>query len=120
MAVFTRLFASRQKKCQQQIAARAAEVIDRVLFDVGVDHFVGGTLLLDKQFRLRFLGGTGRPGPDIIASVAVRELEEARAFRDLVEEAVASAMPLELHIGRVVDGLMRELNGRCAQLRALP
>jgi hypothetical protein len=120
MAVLARLFASRRKNNQQRIATRAAEVIDRVLFDVGVDRFVGGTLLLDKQFRLRFFGDPPLDGPGILARIPVRELEEARVFRALVDEAAAAEMPLDVHIGRVVHALMRELNARCAQVRALP
>jgi hypothetical protein len=120
MAVLTRLFASRRRKNQQQIACRAAQVIDHVLFDVGVDSFFNGTLLLDKHFRLRFFGGAPQSGPDVLASVPVRELAEARAFRALVDEAAGADGPFDLHIGGVVDGLMRELNAQCAQLRALP
>jgi hypothetical protein len=120
MAILARLFAVRHRKNQQQIAGRATDVIGHVLFDIGVDRLVNGTIMLDKRFRLRFFGGTPSRGPDIIATVALRELAEARVFHSLdVDTAVAGA-PLEVHIGYVVRGLMRELNAQSAQLRALP
>jgi hypothetical protein len=117
MAVLARFFAARRKKSQQQIAARAAEVIERVLFDVGADHFVGGTLLLDKHFRLRFFGGTPLAGPDILVSIPVCELGQARALADAVGGA---DMPHGVPVDGVVHDLMRELNARCPQVRALP
>ena len=52
--MLTRLFVPRRRKNQQEVAGRAAEVIQQVLFDVGVDRFLNGTVLLDPQFRLRF------------------------------------------------------------------
>ena len=120
MGLFTRLFAPRRRKNQQEIAGRAAEVIDHVIFDVGVDRFVNGTLLLDKEFRLRFSGVAPAAGRDVLATVAVRELDEARAFRALVKEATADTATLNLHTDRLVQGLMRELRARSPALRALP
>jgi hypothetical protein len=118
--MLARLLAPRPRKNQQQIAGRAAEVIGHVLFDVGADRFVKGTMMLDKRFRVRFFGGTPRRSDDIIAAVALGELEEARVFQTLVYDAAAARVPLEVHIGCVVRGLMRELNAQSAQLRALP
>ena len=120
MALLTRLFAPRRRKNQQEIAGRAAEVIDHVIFDVGVDRFVNGTLLLDKEFRLRFYGVAPASDRDVLASIAVRELEEARAFRALVNEATVDTATLNLHTDRLVLGLMRELRARSPALRALP
>jgi hypothetical protein len=120
MALLTRLFLPKQQKNQQQIATRAAAVIDHVIFDVGVENFVNGTLLLDKKFRLRFFGGTPAPDPDVIARVAVSELAEARVFRTMVDEATLDAATLNLHTGCIVRGLMRELRAQSAALRELP
>lgn len=121
MGLLARLFAPKRQKNQQQVACRAAAVIDHVIFDVGVDNFVNGTLLLDKRFRVRFFGG-GRPipEPDIIARVAVGELAEARAFRAMVDDAALDPATLNLHTGRIVGALMRELREQSAALRALP
>jgi hypothetical protein len=51
MALLKRLLAPRRPRNQLQIAGRAAEVIEKVICDVGVDTLVNGTLLLDSQFR---------------------------------------------------------------------
>lgn len=121
MGLLARWFAPKRHKNQHQVACRAAAVIDHVIFDVGIDNFVNGTLLLDKSFRLRFFGG-GRqlPEPDIIAVVAVGELAEARTLRAMVDEAALDAATLNLHTERIVNGLMRELREQSAALRALP
>jgi hypothetical protein len=120
MPMLARLLAARPRKNQQQIAGRAADVIGHVLFDIGVDRFVNGTIVLDKHFRLRFFGGTPLLGPDIIATVALRELAEAREFHSLGRDGAAAGAPLDVRIGCVVRGLMRELNAQSARMRALP
>jgi hypothetical protein len=119
IAMLTRLFAARTRKNQQQIAGRVAEVVGRVLFDIGVDGFVNGTILVDTRWRVRFFGGTPPRVPGIIAAVALRELAEARACLPAGGSGVAGAPP-EAWIGTVVSALMRELNARSPQLRALP
>jgi hypothetical protein len=119
MPMLARLLAARPRKNQQAIAGRAADVIGHVLFDIGVDRFVNGTIVLDKRFRLRFFGGTPMRGPDIIATVALRELAEAREFHSQGLDGSPAGAPLDVHIGCVVRGLMRELNAQSAQLRAL-
>ena len=121
MSLLTRLFAPKRHKNQHQVACRAAAVIDHVIFDVGIENFVNGTLLLDKRLRVRFFGG-GKPvpGPDIIAKVAVGQLPEARVFRAMVDEAALDPATLDLHTGRIVSALMRELREQSPALRALP
>jgi hypothetical protein len=120
MAMLRHLFSPKNKKNQQQIAGRAAAVIDRVIFDVGVDRFVNGTLLLDKKLRLRFFGGRPAPGLEAIAAVPVSELAEARVFRAMVEDVAIDSATLNLHTGCLVHGLMRELRARSEVVRALP
>jgi hypothetical protein len=113
-----RLLASRRRN-QQQIAVRAAEVIGHVLFEAGADRFVNGTIMLDRCFRVRFFSGAPHAGADSLATVALGELEEAQVLRRLLFDRAAAKVPLEVHIGCVVHGLMRELNAQSPQLRAL-
>lgn len=87
MQMLIRLFGPRRRKNQEDIAARAAEVIVHVLFDVGLDRFLAGTILLDREFRLRFYAIAPEPSPAILASIAVSELDEAHRFRAQVLEA---------------------------------
>lgn len=121
MSLLTSLFAQKRHKNQEQVASRAAAVIDHVIFDIGIDNFVNGTLLLDRRLRVRFFGG-GKPvpEPDIIARVAVGALPEARVFRAMVDEAALDAATLNLHTERIVGGLMRELREQSVTLRSLP
>ena len=82
MQMLFRLFGPRRRKNQEEIAGRAAEVIVHVLFDVGLDRFLAGTMLLDREFRVRFYAVAPQRSPAILASVAVCELVEAQAFRE--------------------------------------
>ncbi|QOY96241.1 hypothetical protein IM543_10695 [Massilia sp. UMI-21] len=120
MQMSFRLFGPRRRKNQQELAGRAAEVIVHVLFDVGLDRFMAGTMLLDRDFRLRFYAVPPPSSPALLASVALHELEEARVFRARVLGAGIDAPTLAVHARIMADGVMRELRARSPALRALP
>lgn len=120
MHMLLRLFGPRRRKNQEEIAGRAAEVIVHVLFDVGLDRFLAGTILLDRKFRLRFYAVAPQPSPAILASIAVGELDEARMFRAQVHEAGIDASTLAIHAGIMADGIMQALRSQSPALCALP
>ena len=120
MHMLFRLFGPRRRKNQEEIAGRAAEIIIQVVFDVGVDRFLHGSVLLDRQFRLRFYAVPPRPAHRILASVAVAELGAARAFRAQVHDAGLNGPTIIAQTQPLVDDLMRELRARSPALRALP
>jgi hypothetical protein len=120
MQMLIRLFGPRRRKNQEDIAARAAEVIVHVLFDVGLDRFLAGTILLDRQFRLRFYAMAPQPSPAILACIAVRELDEAQVFRAQVLEAGIDAPRLATHTRIMADGIMGALRSQSPALCALP
>ncbi|MBQ5963072.1 hypothetical protein [Massilia sp. ZL223] len=120
MEMLTRLFRPRRRKTQQEVAGRAAEVIRQVLFDVGVDRFLNGTVLLDPQFRLRFLSAAPPAWPESAVILGLRDLPEALILRAYVGEASLDAVALRRHTPLLADGLMRELLARSPALRALP
>lgn len=120
MHMLFRLFGPRRRKNQEEIAGRAAEIILQVLFDVGVDRFVDGSVLLDQNFRLRFYAVPPRGARGILASVAVAELGAAREFRTQVHDAGLNAPTVLRQAQLLVDELMRELRARSPALRALP
>lgn len=120
MQMLFRLFGPRRRKNQEEIASRAAEVIVHVLFDVGLDRFLAGTILLDRQFRLQFYAVAPPPSPAVIASVPVREIDEAHVFRTHVLAAGVDAPTLATHTRIMADGMMRALRARSPALRALP
>lgn len=120
MQMLSSLFGPRRRKNQEEIAGRAAEVIVHVLFDVGLDRFLAGTILLDREFRLRFYSVAPQPSAAILASIPVRELDEARVFRARVIEAGIDAPTLDVHSRVMADGVMRELRRQSPALCALP
>jgi len=120
MHMLFRLFGPRRRKNQEEIAGRAAEVIAHVLFDVGLDRFLAGTVLLDHQFRLHFYAVPPQASSAILASVAVHELEEARVFQRQVLAAGIDAPTLAIHARIMADAMMGALRERSPALRALP
>lgn len=120
MQMLIRLFGPRRRKNQEDIAARAAEVIVHVLFDVGLDRFLAGSILLDRQFRLRFYAMAPQPSPAILACIAVRELDEAQVFRAQVLDAGIDAPRLATHTRIMANGIMRALRSQSPALCALP
>ena len=120
MHMLFRLFGPRRRKTQEDIAGRAAEVIAQVLFDVGLDRFLAGSMVLDSQFRLHFYASPPRLSSTVLASVAVHELEEARVFRTHVMERGIDTPTLETHTRIMADSMMRALRLQSSALAALP
>ncbi|MEH6436015.1 hypothetical protein [Massilia sp. DD77] len=120
MELLTRLFAPRRRKTRQEVAGRAAEVSQQVLSDIGIDRFLNGTILLDRQFRLRFFSAAPPSSGSALATIAVRDLPEALILRAYVEDAGLDAATVRLHAPLLADGLMRELLARAPALRELP
>jgi len=120
MHMLFRLFGPHRRKNQEEIAGRAAEVIAHVLFDVGLDRFLAGTVLLDRQFRLHFYAVPPPASSAILASVAVHELDEARVFRTQVLASGIDAPTLAIHARIMADAMVEALGERSPALRALP
>ena len=112
------MFAARTMHSRRQVGERAAQVVDRVIFDMGVDRFVQGTFRLDRHCRPHFSSAHVAPGRDGVA-VALAHLAEcaaltAAAGRDSDPQA------LRAHTDAVVAGLLREFEARSPRFRALP
>lgn len=112
MALLQRLLARGRPRSQQQTAGRAAEVIEKVIFDVGVEALVNGTLLLDRRFRPRFVGLMPVTRSGVIAAVSLAQVPEAALLR----AQPGAALP----VSGLVDGLMREFKAQSPAFRALP
>ena len=119
MTLLSQLF-SRKPRAQSLVAARAIAVIDKVIFEVGVDALVGGTFVLDKKFRLRFVGGSATVGDRVHASVRVDEIAEADLFRRLGYDVPIEATILKSHGAALAHGVVRELGSRSPAFGALP
>lgn len=120
MEMLSRLFGPRRRKNQEEIAGRAAHIVVQVLFDVGADRFLNGSIRLDRQFRLRFYAVPPDASLDTLATLSLVELDEACVFRAQVQGAQLDAATVGRHVPFLVDGLMRELRARSPALRALP
>lgn len=120
MLLFSRLFAPRRRKNQEDVAGRAAEVIAQVLFDVGIDRFLNGSMLLDRQFRPRFYAVPPGAQRDVVATIAMRDLAEAHLLRSAVCGAALDAVTAARHARGLSDALMREMLACSPELRALP
>jgi len=119
MALFLRLFGPRRRKTQGDVAGRAAEVVVQVLYDVGVDRFLAGSVLLDRRFRVCFYAVPPLDAPTFQARVPIRELAQARAFAAMVAVAGFDAA-LDRHVSALVEDLMDALRARSPALSALP
>jgi hypothetical protein len=112
------MLATRTMHSQRQVGERAAQVIDRVIFDMGVDRLVQGTFGLDRRCRPHFSSAPVAPGRDGVA-VALAQLAECAALT-----AAAGRDPdplaLRMHTDAVVAGLLREFEARSPRFRALP
>lgn len=120
MPLLARLFPPRRRKNREDVAGRSAEVIAKVLRDVGIDRFLNGCLLLDRAFRVRFVSAPPLAPHALLAQVPVRELPEAMILRAYVEDAALDAVELARHTRFLTDGLMRELLARAPAFEALP
>ncbi len=120
MDIFSRLLGPRRRKNQEEIAGRAARIVVQVLFDVGVDRFLNGSIQLDRQFRLRFYAAPPQASSDTLAALPLAELDEARVFRAHMQGAGLDSATAVRHAPFLVDGLMRELRARSPALCALP
>jgi hypothetical protein len=119
MRLLKRLFAPKPKS-QAHIVGRAAAVIDHVIFDVGIETLVGGTFVLDKRFRLRFVSVPPARPRGIVAAVKVSQVAEAGLFSSLGADAPLDMELVKAHSACLAQAVVRELGAQSAALRALP
>ena len=118
MGFLTKMWTTRTLRSQRQVGERTARVVERVIFDLGVDNLVQGMIGLDRRCRPRFSSGTIVPGRDGIA-VALDRLAECAALSAAVR-AGCGAAELQARTAALVAGLLREFHARSAPFRALP
>lgn len=119
MAWIVQLFIPRRRRNRRELADRAGEVIRQVLFDIGIDRFLNGTLLVDRDYRVRFFSGNV-PGGGALAAVPVAALQRARALQASAERLpLLSGLPQPV-LALLVEEWMAALLAQSALLRALP
>lgn len=119
MAWIVQLLIPRRRKNRQELAGRAAEVIAKVLFDIGIDRFLQGTLLVDRALRVRFVSCPSAIGA-VHAAVRADTLVHAQVLRGVHARGALASQPRQHQILRMVDELMPALLAQSAALRALP
>lgn len=119
MAWIARLFMARRRKNQQELTGRVAEVIAKVLFDIGIDRFLNGTLLVDRALRVRFVSCPGAIDA-VHAAVRTDTLVHAQVLRGAHESGMLAAQPRQHQILRMADEVMAAFLTQSAALRALP
>ena len=119
MAWIVQLLIPRRRKNRHELAGRAAEVIARVLSDIGIDRFLKGTMLIDERLRVRFVSCPVVAG-SVHATVRADTLLHARLLRANDGSLLFSAQALQQQVVRVADELMTACLAQSAALRALP
>jgi len=119
MTWIAQLLIPRRRKNHHELAGRAAEVVAHVLSDIGVDRFLNGTLLIDRQFRVRFVSCSSVIGP-VHAAVRADALAQAHVLRGDEGRLALAAQALQQQIVRLVEELMPALLAQSPALRALP
>ena len=119
MAWIARLLIPRRRKNRRELADRAVEVVRHVLFDIGIERFLDGTMLVDRQYRVRFVSGDP-PGGGTLAAVPVSTLAGAHALQAGVPQLPALAAFHQHDVLLLVEELMAALLAQSALLRALP
>ena len=120
MRLLKRLFGVRRKISHADVLRRAAEVIDTVVFDMGVDTLVAGTFVLDKSFRLLFSGVPIVRRRGIIASIQVCTIAEAELFLEFAQDAEPQSAIMKANGACLAHAIVRELGSQSAAFRALP
>ena len=115
---FAQLLIPQRRKNLHDLEDRTAQVIAQVLFDIGVDRFLNGTMLVDRRLRVRFVSAAP-DGMAVHASVHPGSLAQAQALRGEGAGMLASP-PHAQQVERVVEELMAAFLAQSPVLRALP
>lgn len=119
MQLFTGILWRSRRLGRDQVAQRAARVIDKAMFDVGIDNFLNGTVMLDEHFRPRFFSVAAlrkRPG---VATVVLSELDEASALQALACNFDLEARDRKERSAALLNGVIREFQSQSPAFRAL-
>jgi hypothetical protein len=119
MQLFTGLMRRTRRLGREQVAQRAARVIDKAMFDVGIDNFLNGTVMLDEHFRPRFFSATALRRHPGVATVVLSQLDEALALHALACTFDVEARDRKERSAALLDGVIREFRSQSPAFRAL-
>ena len=119
MQLFSGLLRRTRRLGRDQVAQRAARVIDKAMFDVGIDNFLNGTVMLDEHFRPRFFSSTARRQRPGVATVVLSQLDEAQALHNLACTFDLEAGDRKDRSAALLTGVIREFCAQSPAFRAL-
>lgn len=119
MGFLSSLFRSAPKTTKMKVAGLAASAIDFVVNDGGVGMLVAGSLVLDKELRPSFRSGRPKAEGDLLAVVAIGELEEADMFRALEEVDIRDSLLLQPFVDQLIHAALRKFEEQCPAFAAL-
>jgi hypothetical protein len=119
MQLFTGILRRTRRLGREQVAERAARVIDKAMFDVGIDNFLNGTVMLDEHFRPRFFSATAPRRYTGVATVVIAQLEEAPALQALSCSFDVEARDRKERAAALLSGVIREFRSQSPAFRAL-
>lgn len=104
---------------RDQVLQRAARVIDKAMFDIGIDNFLNGTVMLDERFRPCFFSIAAPRARPCVATVVLSQLEEAHALRGLACSFDLDARDRKERSAALLHSVIREFQSQSAAFRAL-
>ena len=119
MTLFAQLLIPSHRKNLRDLESRTAQVVAQVLFDMGIDRFLDGTMLVDRRLRVRFVS-SAPDGMALHAAVHPRSLAQAHALRGEYAAGEPAGPPLRHQVERVAGELMAAFLAQSSALRALP
>ena len=119
MGFLSSLFGSAPKTTKMKVAGLAASIVDGVINDAGVGMLVAGSLVLNKELWPSFRSGKPKIGGDILAVVAIGELEEADIFKTLEEVGIRDSSLFQPLVDQLVYAALRKFEAQCPTFAAL-
>ncbi len=124
MGLLSSLFGERPKITKTRVADLAAATLDYVVEKAGFDILVEGSLVLEKDFHPSFQSGRPKIGGDLIAVVAIADLEESKFFKAFSESEIEAKMSdssiLEPIIDQITHAAMQKFESQCPSFAELP
>lgn len=101
----------------QRVAGQAASMVDYYLEENGVKTLLGGSLILDHQYRVSFRGGREHTAGSIVAFVALGDLKESQIFRALDAAGIDDSTMYQAFVDQLVYAAVRDLEQQLSEAR---
>lgn len=120
MGIFSSIFGGRPKTSKEQIAGLTASTIDFVINYNGIENFINGCLVLDKDFRVSFREKRPAESANILAVVMLCDLKETEFFKKTGGVEQLGNIAMHMWVDNVVETCMRIFSDQSPEFSALP